>query len=496
MVVGAAIAWSAGWLLWRNLGADSLRGDEALYAEVVLDSRAAGSWLPTILRGEPWVNKPPGGPLLMAASFRLLGVSEEAARAPAALGGLLCVLLVFAWGAARLGAVAGAIAAAIVATAPVALGWHAFRAATFDAATALLVTAAVLVHLDSLEPGREGLFRCTVALAALSTLLKSLAGPALIAAAGIGIELCRGLRELRPRAAARRAAMRAGAVLAAGGAVLGGLVIAASRAGLEDAAARMIGWDLLQRNLSRVHPSHAGPWWFYLERLALDFGPLLVLALPAAWTLRRAPPAVAPARRPGEFAAAELLAAAAAMILVLTLSASKLRWYALQTLPTTALALAAGLGVLARRRGRLARLALAAAALAVLATRIEFALRRTATPPRRTVLDRALEAVQRTPGGRLVAVPGLDPFATAGRAGYLPDEASSNSFYLRLAREASPPEAGSAPCAVTLAHRAASLAPPAPPSRALPPEEGPFLLLDGCGGRVVAELATGSERPG
>jgi 4-amino-4-deoxy-L-arabinose transferase-like glycosyltransferase len=487
---GAALALAAGWLLFRNLGADSLRGDEALYAEVVLDSRAAGSWLPPVLRGEPWVNKPPGGLLMMAASFRLLGVDEEAARAPAALCGLLCVLLVFAWGAARLGAAAGALAAAIVATAPVALGWHAFRAATFDAATALLVTAAVLAHLESLEPGRERRFRITVALAALSTLLKSLAGPALIAAAGIGLELCHGVAERRPRAAARRAMMRGGAVLAAGGAVLGSLVAAASVAGLEDAAARMIGWDLLQRNLSRVHPSHAGPWWFYLERLALDFGPLLVLALPAAWTIRSARATPAPARDPRAFAAAGLLAAAAAMTLVLSLSASKLRWYALQALPTTALALAAGLTVLARGRGRLARAALAAAALVAVATRVEFALRRTSTPPRRTELHRAIEVVRRAPGTRLEAAPDLDPFAAAGLAAYAPDEAASNSFYLRLAREPTlAPDAGTAPCAVTLTAGPTALAPSAPPRRALPPEEGPFVLLDGCGGQVVAALA-------
>ena len=38
--------------------------------------------------------------------------------------------------------------------------------AFFGAATALLVTAAVLAHLESLEPGRERLFRLTVALSA------------------------------------------------------------------------------------------------------------------------------------------------------------------------------------------------------------------------------------------------------------------------------------------------------------------------------------------
>ncbi|GMU65454.1 MAG: hypothetical protein AMXMBFR36_17280 [Acidobacteriota bacterium] len=483
------IACGIGWLLFRNLGADSLRGDEALYAEVVLDSRASGSWLPTVLRGEAWVNKPPGGLLTMAASFRVLGVSEEAARAPAAVGGLLCVLLVFVWGAARLGAVAGALAATIVATAPVALGWHAFRAATFDAATALLVTAAVLAHLESLEPGRERLFRLTVALSALSTLLKSLAGPALIATAGVAIELCRGLRERRPREATRRAAIRAGAVLAAGIAVLGFLIAAASLGGLDDAVGRMVGWDLLRRNLARVHPSHAGPWWFYLDRLVLDFGPLLALLLPAAWSFRSGGAQAAPPLAAPRLAPVELLAAAAAIVVILSLSASKLRWYALQVLPLAALAIAAGFVVLARGRSRLVKFALAAALTVVVAERASFALRRTATPPRRTHLDRALEETRRIPGARLVSAAGLDPFAAVGRGAYAWDEASSNSFYLRLAREAlAATEAPAAGCTVTLVARSAATAEPGAPRLELPPDEGPFALVDGCDGRIVAAL--------
>jgi 4-amino-4-deoxy-L-arabinose transferase-like glycosyltransferase len=487
-----AVALFAAWLLGRDLGADSLRGDEAMYAEVVLDSREAGRWLPPRLRGEPFVNKPPGGLLAIAASFRCLGEGAFAARFPAVVSGVVTVLVLGAWATRRIGPVAGLLAPLLFVTAPVALGRHTLRGGTFDATVALLVTAALLAHLECLRAGRERWFRATLVAAAAATLFKSMAGPALIAGAVLAVELAVGFRSGRHRPALARGLARAGAILAAGLAVLAALTVAALAAGVADAVDRMVVWDLLRRNFERVHPSHAGAWWFYFDRLARDFGPLLVLLVPLAaatfGTRRETEEGSAPALP----LAAGLLAAAAALILMLSVSASKLRWYGLQLVPMISLAVAAGAAWLARGRPRGVRAALAAALLVAVAVRVEWAIRRTETRPRRTVLDRAEAAARSTPGARLTATPGLDPFAAVGRGGYAWDEAASNAFYLRLARESS--VAGAAGhCTVTLVPVAAAPDAASGLRLALPADEGPFVLLDGCDGRVIAALAGAAQ---
>lgn len=489
-----AVALFAVWLLGRDLGADSLRGDEAMYAEVVLDSREAGRWLPPRLRGEPFVNKPPGGLLAIAASFRWLGEGAFAARIPAVASGVATVLLLGAWGTLRIGPVAGLLAPLLFVTAPVALGRHALRGGTFDATVALLVTAALLAHLESLRPGRERCFRATLVAAAVATLFKSMAGPALIAGAVLAVELAAGLRPGRRGPALARGLTRAGAVLAVGLAVLAALTLAALAAGVEDAVDRMVVWDLLRRNLERVHPSHAGAWWFYLDRLAKDFGPLLCLLVPLAAATSSSRDESAQRTASGLPLAAGLLAAAAALLLLLSVSASKLRWYGLQLVPAISLAVAAGASQLARDRPRGVRAALAAALLVAVAVRIEWAVRRTETRPRRTVLDRAEAAARSTPGALLSAAPGLDPFVAVGREGYAWDEAASNAFYLRLAREGAGARAGSPrACTLTLAPVDAATDAASGARLALPADEGPFVLLDGCDGRVIAALAGATQ---
>jgi 4-amino-4-deoxy-L-arabinose transferase-like glycosyltransferase len=491
----SVVALFSAWLLFRDLGADSLRGDEAMYAEVVLDSRTDGRWVPPVLRGEPFVNKPPGGLLALAAGFAVLGDGETAARVPAAVAGVALAILIATWGAARLGPFAGAFAATLFVTAPVALGRHALRGGTFDAAVALLVTVAVLAHLESLRPGRERWFRLTPGLAAVATLFKSMAGPALIAGAVLATEVAGSCGSRGVRAGLLGGLRRAVAVFGAGIAVLASLTAAAAAGGVDDAFDRMVVWDLLRRNLERVHPSHVGPWWFYLDRMTKDFGPLLILLLvpPAALVVRR--------RHPGDSAGPDraasiglaLLAATGSVLLLLSISASKLRWYGLQLVPLTSLAVAAGACQLVRGRSRTVRGALVAALAVALAVRIEWAVRRTDTPPRRTLLDRAEAAVRSIPGARLVAAPGLDLFATVGHDDYAWDEAASNAFYLRLAREPSVPHSGGrAPCEVLLAP--ATAAADARVHRlGLPAGEGPFELIDGCGGEVVAALGAESQ---
>jgi hypothetical protein len=277
--------------------------------------------------------------------------------------------------------------------------------------------------------------------------------------------------------------------------VLAILTLTATAGGVDDALDRMVVWDLLQRNLERVHSSHDGPGWFYLDRLTRDFGPLLILLLvpPAAFVVRRSTPGDRAGSSARGLVGLALVASVVAMVFLLSMSASKLRWYGFQLVPLTSLAIAAGACQLARGRAWRVQVSIVAALVVALAVRVEWAIRRTETPPRRTLLDRALDRARSLPGARVVATPGLDVFAAVGRDGYAWDEAASNAFYLRLAREPSVATAGGpAPCEVVLAPAAAA---PDDGSHqlALPAGEGPFVLVDRCDGAVVATLRAGSQ---
>jgi 4-amino-4-deoxy-L-arabinose transferase-like glycosyltransferase len=85
----------AGFYLW-GLGSLPLVGpDEPRYAEVAREMYARHDLITPTLGGLPWFEKPPLLYWLMMASYRLLGVSEFAARLGPALCGLLTAVFIF-----------------------------------------------------------------------------------------------------------------------------------------------------------------------------------------------------------------------------------------------------------------------------------------------------------------------------------------------------------------------------------------------------------------
>jgi 4-amino-4-deoxy-L-arabinose transferase-like glycosyltransferase len=76
----------------------------------------SGDWLVPRLAGEPFLEKPPLFWWTMAASFRLLGVSEVAARLPALLFGLLTLVVVFDMARRFAGVRAGLLAVGVACT--------------------------------------------------------------------------------------------------------------------------------------------------------------------------------------------------------------------------------------------------------------------------------------------------------------------------------------------------------------------------------------------
>lgn len=73
--------------------------DEATYAQVTKETVESGQFLPLLLRGEPWVDKPPLYFWLAIVSSKIFGFSEFSLRLPAALSGIVSIFLTFliAW---------------------------------------------------------------------------------------------------------------------------------------------------------------------------------------------------------------------------------------------------------------------------------------------------------------------------------------------------------------------------------------------------------------
>ena len=100
-------------LLYPCLSFHLLEPDESRYAEIPREMLQRGDPIVPVLQGEPYLDKPPLLYWLVAASYRLFGVSEAAARLPSALAVHGTILLVYLLGRRVLGersAFAGALA--------------------------------------------------------------------------------------------------------------------------------------------------------------------------------------------------------------------------------------------------------------------------------------------------------------------------------------------------------------------------------------------------
>jgi len=129
--------------LFSHLGTLGLVGpDEPRYLAVAREMAESGDWITPRLNGQPWFEKPVLYYWAAAAAFRLLGVTEFAARLPSALGAALAVLAL-AWAAWRFYGGTAAWAALLIH--PTCIGVFGFaRAATPDMLFTAALTAAML----------------------------------------------------------------------------------------------------------------------------------------------------------------------------------------------------------------------------------------------------------------------------------------------------------------------------------------------------------------
>ena len=145
--VSRALAFGAALLglylyLGRLDGTPLQRGNEAMYAFPPIQMLESGDYLVTRYQGEHFLDKPSLSFWIIAASYRLFGVSIFAARLPAAIAGLLTILILGLWVRRRSGNSAGLLAALILMFS----FEFVFLAMTFaaDAFLTLAVVAAVL----------------------------------------------------------------------------------------------------------------------------------------------------------------------------------------------------------------------------------------------------------------------------------------------------------------------------------------------------------------
>lgn len=104
-------------ILFVNLsGIPLLDPDEPVYAETAKEMLAFNDFLSPRIYGEYWYDKPPMYYWLVAGTFKLLGISELAARLPAALMALMTVILIYFAGVRLFSPRAGLISALVLTT--------------------------------------------------------------------------------------------------------------------------------------------------------------------------------------------------------------------------------------------------------------------------------------------------------------------------------------------------------------------------------------------
>ena len=342
-----------GLLFFSGLGAWPLFDpDEGRNAEVAREMLAGGDWTVPHFNGLPYLDKPVLFFWLVASTFRLLGVSELAARLPAALAAIATVGLTVALGARLIGRPRALVAAAVVATAPLMLVFG--RLAIFDAPLTALVTAALYCLVRARLDGSPARWWPAAGVAmGLAALTK---GPV-----GVAVPL---LAWAAARGALPRPAGRAGfvplalAVVAGALAVVPWLVVAGTRE--PDFLRYALVDETVLRFLSPARFNRAGPVYFYATVLPWALGAWTVVLAASAGPLLR----LWREKGPDAGAVAFAVRAAAAIVLLFTVSASKRAQYILPAVVPLALLAAIGIAAAPARVGAVMAAAGRSAALA------------------------------------------------------------------------------------------------------------------------------------
>jgi 4-amino-4-deoxy-L-arabinose transferase-like glycosyltransferase len=274
------------WLVWLvafgfvlfGLGSVGiLDNNEGLYAEIPREMLAAGEWKYWIiphLNGLPYMEKPPLLYWLTALSFAVFGPSEWSARAVPVISSLACVAMLLWFGRAVYRPQAGRLAALMFASG---IGVTAMsRVLMFDMLLTALLCAALMCAYRYVAEGKLRFIRWSYAFLALALLAKGLVALVLygLVVAVFLLSTHRSAKDLG-RAIAKWFEPRALLIFLA---IALPWHIAASLTEPVFAWFYFINEHVL-RFLGRREPHdyYAGPWWYYLPRMAIYLFPWSVL---------------------------------------------------------------------------------------------------------------------------------------------------------------------------------------------------------------------------
>jgi 4-amino-4-deoxy-L-arabinose transferase-like glycosyltransferase len=316
----------AGLLFFGRLGSPLLEPEEAMYAEIPREMRAAGNWMLPVHRGLPFYEKPPLLYWLVLASYGVFGVHEYSARLVTGAVALATVIVTFWWGNRTLGLRAGLAGALILCLSPRFV--HQTRMISMDGLLCLSVIAGLAWGQLALKSGRLAWHWWLLSAAAcgLGALTKGPVALVLVTVPLLGYQLL-DQRTARPGV---------GRWLAYLGATTG-LAVPwyAAMAWRDPAFVREFFWNH-HINMRFVQPLHEEPAWFYLPILLLGMLPGTAL-LPSLvrYLARRSAPASR--RRPGVLGF--WLLSCSWCVLFFSVADCKRIGYILPAMPTLALAL-------------------------------------------------------------------------------------------------------------------------------------------------------------
>ncbi|NOZ22553.1 MAG: glycosyltransferase family 39 protein [Planctomycetes bacterium] len=309
----------AGLLFFAGLGAQGLHDpDETRYAEIAREMLESGNFIVPHLNYVPYLDKPPLLYWATSLALKVFGLNEFAARVVPALSGLLCVIAVYLFGCAMVGERAAFRAAIVLSTS--AFFFALSRTLLTDMMLTLFVTLAIGFLYLSWERGRRWLVPAYIAMA-LGALTKGPEAVLLPAIpAGILVIKTKGIRGLTS--------------LLSGWAILAFLAVWLPwHVAIYYVRPEFYTHFFLTENLGGFFQKgihHAHPSYYTIGYLALGFVPWTLFLPAALWGVF--------SRRDSRRDVVLLcLAWAGAIVLIFSLSVSKLPTYILPALPPLAL---------------------------------------------------------------------------------------------------------------------------------------------------------------
>lgn len=336
------LACLASVLMFRELGADALTGDEAQYALVVQNILRSGDWLyvspypPT-----PYLQKPPLYFWLTAATYDALGGPDEFAyRAWSAAAGVGAVVLTCVLGAMLLGPELGAVAGLLLLTNRSFLLVHGARSGTFDALVTLFVVAGAVLYWAAARRGLPWLGWAGIGVVAgLASMTKPFVGVPLVVLLAVHSLVVRRTSPSRGRLGTLGGPLVALVVLAA---VAAPWCVAQWRKYPKDFSDEFFRRNMVDRALRGVDDKHVEEWDYYIEQVGKSSIPFL-LAIPASLYA-----AYSWARGPRREEYALLVVLGAGWVVLFSFSASKAAHYVYPAFPFLAVMVAAGAACVGR----------------------------------------------------------------------------------------------------------------------------------------------------